>query len=103
MSDYDPEPQGAYAMSGPSRDPEMTRITRWKDVAALLKQGWRVEGFDLVSPTGERRNAWGNAIKACRDRGLVRSDCECLPDARNPDCSGHGAAEERGVNGEGPL
>ncbi len=48
------------------------RITRWKDVAALLKQGWRVDGFDLVSPSGERRSAWGNAIKACRDRGLVK-------------------------------
>jgi hypothetical protein len=46
-------------------------ITRWKDVAALLEQGWRLDGkFDLVSPTGERRSAWGNAIKACRDRGL---------------------------------
>lgn len=48
------------------------RITRWKDVAALLKQGWRVEGFVLVSPTGERRGAWVNAIQACRDRGLVK-------------------------------
>jgi len=49
------------------------RITRWKDVAKLLEQGWRLDGkFDLVSPTGERRSAWGNAIKACRDRGLVR-------------------------------
>ena len=49
-----------------------SRITRWKDVAELLKQGWRIEGdFDLVSPKGERRSAWGNAIKACRDRGLV--------------------------------
>jgi len=47
------------------------RIQKWKEVAALLKQGWRVDGFDLVSPTGERRNAWGNAIKACRDRGLI--------------------------------
>jgi len=49
------------------------RIQKWKDVAALLKQGWRVDGFDLVSPTGERRNAWGNAIKACQDRGLIPS------------------------------
>jgi len=49
------------------------RITRWKEVAELLKAGWRVEGgFDLVSPSGERRSAWGNAIKACRDRGLVQ-------------------------------
>ena len=48
------------------------RLTRWKDVAALLKEGWRPDGdFDLVGPTGERRSAWGNAIKACRDRGLV--------------------------------
>jgi len=46
------------------------RIQKWKDVAALLKQGWRVDGFDLESPAGERRNAWGNAIKACHDRGL---------------------------------
>jgi len=30
-----------------------------------------VDGFDLVSPAGERRPAWGNAIKACRDRGLI--------------------------------
>jgi hypothetical protein len=48
------------------------RITRWKEVAALLKQGWHVDGFDLVSPTGARRSAWGNAIKACRDRGPVK-------------------------------
>jgi hypothetical protein len=48
-------------------------ITRWKDVAALLKQGWHVvDGFTLVSPSGERRSAWGNAIKACRDRGLIQ-------------------------------
>lgn len=52
---------------------ETPRITRWKQVAELLEQGWRVDGdFDLVSPTGERRSAWGNAIKACRHRGLVR-------------------------------
>lgn len=52
---------------------ETPRITRWKQVAELLEQGWRVDGdFDLVSPTGERRSAWGNAIKACRNRGLVR-------------------------------
>lgn len=50
-----------------------SRITRWKDVAALLAQGWTVDGFDLVSPAGERRSAWGNAIKSCRDRGLVKS------------------------------
>lgn len=48
------------------------RITRWTEVAELLRYGWRVDGFDLVSPTGERRSAWGNAIKACRDRGLVK-------------------------------
>lgn len=48
------------------------RITRWKDVAELLKQGWTVDGFDLVSPTGERRSAWGNAIASCRRRGLVK-------------------------------
>jgi len=49
------------------------RITRWKEVAALLEHGWRLDGdFDLVSATGERRSAWGNAIKACRDRGLVQ-------------------------------
>lgn len=49
-------------------------IQKWKDVAVLLKQGWRVDGnFALVSPKGERREAWGNAIKACRDRGLVPS------------------------------
>lgn len=50
-----------------------TRITRWKDVAALLNQGWRIDGFDVVSPTGERRSAWGNAIQSCRARGLVKS------------------------------
>lgn len=52
---------------------EQPRITRWKEVAALLKQGWRVEGdFGLVSPDGkERQSAWGNAVKACRDRGLA--------------------------------
>lgn len=55
------------------------RITRWKDVAALLKQGWHVEGFDIVSPTGARQSAWGNAIKSCRDRGLVQS-----PDTSTP-------------------
>jgi hypothetical protein len=48
------------------------RIQRWRDVAALLAQGWTVDGFDLVSPTGERRSAWGNAIEACRKRGLVQ-------------------------------
>lgn len=48
------------------------RITKWKEVAELLQKGWRLDGdFDLVSPAGERRNAWGNAIKACRDRGLI--------------------------------
>lgn len=48
------------------------RITRWKEVAKLLEQGWRLDGnFDLVGPSGERRSAWGNAIQACRDRGLV--------------------------------
>jgi hypothetical protein len=57
---------------GAMRHNEPPRITKWKDVAALLEQGWRLDGkFDLVSPTGERRSAWGNAIKACRDRGLV--------------------------------
>lgn len=51
---------------------EAPRITRWKELAELLKKGWRmVDDFDLVSPTGERRSAWGNAVKACRDRGLV--------------------------------
>ena len=53
------------------------RITRWKEVAELLKQGWHVDGFDLVSPTGERRSAWGNAIKACRDRGLIPESQPC--------------------------
>lgn len=47
------------------------RITRWSGVAKLLIQGWTIDGFDVVSPTGERKSAWGNAIKACRDRGLV--------------------------------
>lgn len=48
------------------------RIQKWREVAELLEQGWRLDGkFDLVSPTGERRSAWGNAIKACRDRGLL--------------------------------
>jgi hypothetical protein len=46
-------------------------IRTWKEVAELLKQGWHIEEFDVVSPTGERLGAWGNAIKACRDRGLV--------------------------------
>lgn len=50
----------------------MTRITKWMDVAALLEQGWKVDGFDIVSPTGERRLCWGNAIEACRKRGLVK-------------------------------
>lgn len=49
------------------------RITRWRDVATLLEQGWTVDGFDLVSPSGERRSAWGNAIAACRKRGLVQA------------------------------
>jgi hypothetical protein len=57
---------------GAMRHNEPPRITKWKDVAVLLEQGWRLDGkFDLVSPTGERRSAWGNAIKACRDRGLL--------------------------------
>jgi len=48
------------------------RIQKWREVATLLEQGWRLDGdFDLVSPDGKRRSAWGNAIKACRDRGLV--------------------------------
>ncbi|HLA60951.1 MAG TPA: hypothetical protein VK626_01775 [Nitrospiraceae bacterium] len=47
------------------------RLTRWADVAALLAKGWTVEGFDLVSPAGERRSAWGNAIQSCIKRGLV--------------------------------
>lgn len=48
------------------------RIQKWREVAALLEQGWRLDGkFDLVSPTGQRRSAWGNAVKACLDRGLV--------------------------------
>jgi hypothetical protein len=46
-------------------------LTRWKEVAALLEQGWRIEGFYVVSPTGERRGAWLNAIRACEKRGLV--------------------------------
>jgi len=49
------------------------RIQRWHDVAKLLEQGWQVEGFDLVSPTGERRSAWGNAIAACASRGLIKA------------------------------
>ncbi len=49
-----------------------TRIQKWREVAQLLEQGWRVEHFDLVSPTGERRSAWGNAIEACRKRGLIK-------------------------------
>ena len=48
------------------------RITSWKKVAELLAAGWRVQdGFTLVSPTGETLSAWGNAISACRKRGLV--------------------------------
>lgn len=49
------------------------RIQRWKEVAELLKQGWRVEGFELVGPAGERRSAWRNAIAACRKRGLIEA------------------------------
>lgn len=49
------------------------RITRWSEVAQLLAQGWTIDGFNVVSPTGELRSAWGNATKACRDRGLVKS------------------------------
>lgn len=49
------------------------KLTRWADVAKLLKDGWTVHGFDLVSPAGERRAAWGNAIASCRARGLVKS------------------------------
>jgi hypothetical protein len=52
----------------------MNRITKWKDVAALLEQGWRIDGFDVVSPSGDRRSAWGNAIEACRKRGLVKHE-----------------------------
>jgi hypothetical protein len=47
------------------------RLTRWTDVAELLAKGWTVDGFDIVSPAGERRSAWGNAIQACVKRGLV--------------------------------
>jgi hypothetical protein len=48
------------------------RIQKWREVAELLKQGWRVEGLsDLVSPTGERLSAWINAVQACRARGLI--------------------------------
>ena len=51
---------------------DQPRIQKWKEVAELLKHGWRVEGLcDLVSPTGERRSAWVNAVQACRDRGLI--------------------------------
>jgi hypothetical protein len=61
----------------PNRSTEFSRtcqrITRWKEVAELLRFGWRVEGFDLVSPEGQRRSAWGNAIEACRKRGLISS------------------------------
>jgi hypothetical protein len=49
------------------------RLTKWTEVAALLAQGWHIDGFDVVSPTGERRSAWGNAIKACAKRGLALS------------------------------
>jgi hypothetical protein len=48
-------------------------IRTWKEVAELLKQGWHIEEFDVVSPTGERRGAWENAIDACRRRGLVKA------------------------------
>lgn len=44
------------------------RITKWKDVAALIDQGWRIEGHEVVSPTGERRGAWINAIRSCQAR-----------------------------------
>lgn len=49
------------------------QITRWKDVASLLAKGWRIDGYDVVSPTGERRGAWINAIRSCQARGLVTS------------------------------
>jgi hypothetical protein len=52
------------------------RIRRWREVAKLLEQGWHVERFDLVSPTGERRSAWGNAIASCAARGLVKKQPE---------------------------
>lgn len=47
------------------------RIMRWKDMAALLEQGWRLDRHELVSPTGARRGVWLNAIASCRKRGLV--------------------------------
>lgn len=49
------------------------RIQRWSELAKLLRAGWRVDGFDVVSKDGERRSVWGNAIAACRARGLVGS------------------------------
>ncbi len=59
---------------------EQPRITRWKELAKLLEQGWRmVDNFDLVSATGERRSAWGNAVKACRDRGLIPHEAAMIP------------------------
>ena len=41
---------------------EQPRIQKWREVAALLKEGWQMEGqFGLVGPNGERRSVWGNA------------------------------------------
>lgn len=51
------------------------RIRGWEEVANLLEQGWHIDGnFTVVSPDGERRSAWGNAIKACRGRGLIPAE-----------------------------
>lgn len=58
-------------MSITGQERNASRIQRWTEVAELLKQGWRIEDFEVVSPTGERRSAWGNAIAACRARGLI--------------------------------
>lgn len=50
---------------------DQPKIQKWSEMAALLKQGWSLEGFTLVSPTGEKRDAWLNAIESCRKRGLI--------------------------------
>lgn len=55
---------------GAMRQDEPPLIQKWKEVATLLEQGWRIDHYHLVSPTGERRGAWVNAIRACQKRGL---------------------------------
>lgn len=59
---------------------------------------WWGQSGNSMSPTVSRAI---ELAKAKRDARHPR--CECIPDARNPDCPMHDTREERGVNGEGPL